>query len=257
LHDVLTQGTGITWVQLPSAGIESYASLIDMKRIWTCAKGIYARPVAEHALALALAGLHCLPPLAHASSWQKALCRDLSGSTVAIIGGGGITRALLDLMAPFDAAVIVIRRHPTEMPGAGRVLGVDRLDEVLGEADVVILALALTEQTEHIIAAPQFKAMKKDAWLINVGRGRLVDTEALVSALRASSIGGAALDVTDPEPLPEGHPLWSFDHCLITPHCANPPALERENYAHLVRDNVRRRIEGEPLAGVVDPALGY
>jgi phosphoglycerate dehydrogenase-like enzyme len=257
LPDVLKRSPAVTWVQLPSAGIESYASVIDTERVWTCAKGIYARQVAEHALALALAGLHCLPPLAHAHTWQKAVCRDLYGSSVALLGGGGITHRLLELMTPFGATVNVVRRHPQEMPGASRVVGVDTLDEVLGEADVVILALALTAETEHIIGASQLRAMKRDAWLVNVGRGKLVDTDALVDALRTGSIGGAALDVTDPEPLPDGHPLWDFDHCLITPHCANPPALERENFAELVRDNVRRRMAGEPLAGLIDPALGY
>lgn len=257
MPEVLTQGPGITWIQLPSAGIESYASLIDRDRTWTCAKRIYARPVAEHALTLALAGLHHLPQLARAHSWRKTVCRDLYGGTVVVVGGGGIARVLLDLVGPFDAAVNVVRRHPEEMPGARHVLGVERLDDALSEADVVILALALTPETERIIGASQLRAMKRDAWLVNVARGKLVDTEALVMALRAGWIGGAALDVTDPEPLPEGHPLWSFDHCIITPHCANPPPLEQRNYAQLIRDNVRRRIEGEPLVGLVDAELGY
>ena len=256
LH-VLEQGRGITWVQLPSAGIEAYTALIDDRHTWTCAKGIYARAVAEHALSLALAGLHQLPQLARRHAWQKTVCRDLAGSTAAILGGGGIARCLLDLMAPFDATAVVVRRHPEQMPGATQVLGMDALHDVLREADVVVLALALTAETERIIGAAQLQAMKSDAWLVNVGRGKLVDTDALVHALRDGSIGGAALDVTDPEPLPEGHPLWSFDNCIITPHCANPPPLERERFKELVRENVQRRIAGEPLVGLVDPTLGY
>jgi len=257
LSQVLEQGRGITWIQLPSAGIEGYSALIDERHIWTCAKGIYARAVAEHALALALAGLHRLPQLARAHTWQKTVCRDLSGSTVAILGGGGIARCLLDLIAPFDTTAIVVRRHPEPIPGANRVLGMDALHEVLGEADVVVLALALTAETERIIGAPQLQAMKSDAWLVNVGRGKLIDTDALVRVLRERNIGGAALDVTDPEPLPEGHPLWIFDNCIITPHCANPPPLERERFKELIRENVQRRIAGEPLKGLVDPKLGY
>jgi len=257
LIDVLEAGSTIAWIQLPSAGIESYTSVIDEDHTWTCAKGIYARPVAEHALALALAGLHRLPELARAYTWRKTVCRDLCDDRVTILGGGGITRALLPLLAPFGVTTTIIKRHPEDMPGATRVLGAERLDEALEDADVVILALPLTSETEGIIGAAQLRAMKNDGWLVNVGRGKLVDTDALVTALQEQWIGGAALDVTDPEPLPDDHPLWDLTNCIVTPHCANPPPLERENYARLIRDNVRRFFEGQPLEGLVDPKLGY
>ena len=257
LQEVLDQGPGISWVQLPSAGIEAYAGLVDDRRIWTCAKGIYAQPVAEHALALALAGLHHLPQLARARTWRRVLCRDLYGGSTTIIGGGGIARTLLDLLAPFHVSVTVVRRHPQDMLGASRVLGTNALHDALPQADIVILAPALTPETEGIIGAPELRLMKSDAWLVNVGRGKLVRTDDLVVALRDQWIGGAALDVTDPEPLPDDHPLWNLDNCLITPHCANPPPLADRRYAGLIRENVRRRIEGRPLAGLVDAALGY
>lgn len=257
LQPVLDRGPAITWVQLPSAGIESYADLIDDRWTWTCAKGIYAGAVAEHALALALAGLHRLPQLARAHDWKKTVCRDLSGGTVTILGGGGIARSLLDLLGPFYTTTIVVRHHPTPLPGAERVVGIEGLDDALRRADVVVLALPLTPETERIIGEPQLRVMRDDAWLVNVGRGKLVDTAALISALREGWIGGAALDVTDPEPLPPDSPLWDLDNCLITPHCANPPEHEREQYARLIRENVRRRLEGKPLEGLVDPRLGY
>jgi phosphoglycerate dehydrogenase-like enzyme len=257
LQEVLEEGPRISWVQLPSAGVEAYAGLIDGRRIWTCAKGIYAQPVAEHALALALAGLHHLPRLARARTWRRTLCRDLSGGSVTVIGGGGIASTLLDLLAPFHVAVTVVRRHPQDLPGASRVLGADALHDALPRADVVILAPALTPETEGMIGAPELRLMKSDAWLVNVGRGKLVRTDDLVEALRQRWIGGAALDVTDPEPLPDDHPLWNLDNCLITPHCANPPPLADRRYAELIRENVGRRIEGRPLAGLVDACLGY
>jgi len=257
LQEVLDQGPGISWVQLPSAGIEAYARLVDARRIWTCAKGIYSQPVAEHALALALAGLHHLPQLARARTWRRALCRDLYGGSVTVIGGGGIAGTLLDLLAPFHVSVTVVRRHPQDMSGASRVLGTDALHDALPQADVVILAPALTPETEGIIGAPELHLMKSDAWLVNVGRGKLVQTDELVVALRERWIGGAALDVTDPEPIPDDHPLWNLENCLITPHCANPPPLADQRYAELIRENVRRRIEGRPLAGLVDARLGY
>lgn len=257
LGEVLQEGPHITWVQLPSAGIETYRNFIDDGRTWTCAKGIYGVSVAEHALALALAGIHHLPQLARRRAWQRAPCRDLYGGSVTVVGAGGITRALLDFLAPFHATTTVVRRHVEGLPGAARVLPTDHLQEALKDADVVILALALTPETEGIIGEDELRAMQPNAWLVNVGRGKLVNTDALVTALREGWIGGAALDVTDPEPLPEGHALWDLDNCLITPHCANPPDLEHERYAALIRENVRRRAEGKPLEGLVDPSHGY
>jgi phosphoglycerate dehydrogenase-like enzyme len=263
LGAILDSAPGIRWVQLPSAGIERYAGLLADGREWTCAKGIYAAPVAEHALALALAGLHRFAYLARARSWQgidnrRGIdYRGLMGSAVTILGGGGIAQELVDLLAPFHAEVTVVRRHPVEMPGVARVVGTDRLLEALKGADVVVLALALTPETTHIIGRDELHAMKERAWLVNIGRGKLVQTDELVVALQEEWIGGAALDVTDPEPLPDGHPLWGLDNCLITPHCANPPSIERDQYSELIRDNVRRRIAGEPLRGTVDPELGY
>jgi phosphoglycerate dehydrogenase-like enzyme len=257
LADLLQGRDRISWVQLPSAGIERYVDLARDGRLWTCAKGIYAQPVAEHALALMLAGMHHLPQFARTSSWHRANYRDLEGSCVTIVGGGGIAEALIGLLQPFHVEITVVRRHPTEMPGVGHVCPPEELARALAGADVVVLALALTPDTAGTVGRPELERMRDTAWLVNVGRGALVDTDSLVRALRAGTIGGAALDVTDPEPLPDGHPLWSLDNCLITPHVANPPYVEHERYGELVRDNVRRRVAGEELRGKVDPELGY
>jgi phosphoglycerate dehydrogenase-like enzyme len=257
LAGLLRGRDGITWVQLPSAGIERYTGLLHDGRLWTCAKGIYAQPVAEHALALMLAGMHHLPQFARATTWQRANYRDLEGACVTIVGGGGIAEALIGLLRPFHVEITVVRRHPAEMSGVARVLPAEQLAQALPNADAVVLALALTPDTTGVIGRGELERMRTTAWLVNVGRGALVDTDALVDALREGTIGGAALDVTDPEPLPDGHPLWSLDNCLITPHVANPPYVEHERYAELVCDNVRRRIAGEELRGKVDPELGY
>nr|MBA2513735.1 hydroxyacid dehydrogenase [Solirubrobacterales bacterium] len=114
-----------------------------------------------------------------------------------------------------------------------------------------------TDGTRHLVSERELAAMREDAWLINVARGSLVDTNALVAALREHAIAGAALDVTDPEPLPDGHPLWDLPNALITPHLATPPDAERRHFAERVRENVRRFAAGEPLEGVVDPEGGY
>jgi phosphoglycerate dehydrogenase-like enzyme len=192
-----------------------------------------------------------------ARSWGEPAGTSLYDQPVTILGGGGITASLLGLLAPLRVTATVVRQHPDPVPGAARTVGQADLHEALAGAQVVFLALALTPSTEHIIGAPELAAMRPDAWLVNVARGGHVDTDALVAALTAGTIGGAALDVTDPEPLPDGHPLWDQERCIITPHTADTTEMIRPLLARRIRDNVARFAAGEPLLGLVDPALGY
>lgn len=251
--------TGARWVQLPNAGVEQMvdAGVLDPGRTWTCAKGAYAEPVAEHALMLALAGLRSLPVRIAARSWGQPAAVSLYDERVTILGGGGITAALLPLLAPFRVAATVVRRSAGPVPGAARTLPVERLGEALRDALVVFVALALTPQTRHIIGARELAAMRPGSWLVNVARGPHVDTGALIAALDQGRIGGAALDVTDPEPLPDGHPLWGRENCIITPHTADTPEMTDALLARRVRVNVARFAAGEPLDGLVDLAAGY
>jgi len=251
--------TSARWIQLSSAGIERIATagLLDPARTWTCAKGSYAEPVAEHALTLALAGLRSLPTRIRASTWGPPAGLSLYDQPVTILGGGGITRSLLALLAPFRVHATVVRRSADPVPGAARTLPESRLTEALSDARVVFLALALTPQTTGIIGAPELASMQSDAWLVNVARGRHVVTDALVSALAEGQIGGAALDVTDPEPLPDGHPLWTQDRCIITPHTADTDEMVLPALARRISDNVAAFAAGQPLEGLVDPAAGY
>jgi phosphoglycerate dehydrogenase-like enzyme len=257
LPDVLAAGRGVRWVQLPFAGIENYVHLLDGERTWTCGKGVYARPVAEHALALGLAGMRNLAGYARQERWSGPAGHNLIDARVTVLGGGEITRELIALLEPFGAEVTVVRRSPDPVPGAVRTVGQDRLHEALAASDLVILALALTDETVGIIDAEALAAMPAHSWLVNVARGRHVDTDALVDALARGSIGGAAIDVTDPEPLPEGHPLWSAPSCLITPHVGNTPEMGVPLLAARVRENVALFAAGRPLLGLVDVRLGY
>lgn len=259
LADALARSPGIGWVQLPFAGVEHAveSGLVGPERVWTCAKGAYAEPVAEHALALSLAGLRRLPERVHARRWGEQAGQSLFDETVVLVGGGGIARALLRLLEPFRARVCVVRRRVEPLPGADAVVGPGDLRAVVADALLVVLCLALTPQTTRIVDAAVLEAMRADAWLVNVARGAHVDTDALVAALEARRIGGAALDVTDPEPLPEGHPLWRLPNCIVTPHTADTPEMVRPLLARRIRDNVARFAAGEPLVGVVDPEHGY
>jgi phosphoglycerate dehydrogenase-like enzyme len=259
LRRVLATSPGVRWVQLPFAGVEAFApaGLFGDGRTWTSAKGSYAEPVAEHALTLALAGLRHLPERVTARSWGSPKGASLYDSDVTILGGGGITEKLLDQLAPFRVRATVVRRTTGAVPGAARTVSTDHLRETLPGALVVFLALALTPETTGIIAAAELAAMDERAWLVNVARGRHVVTDDLVAALRAGAIAGAALDVTDPEPLPDGHPLWDLPNAVITPHTADWPEIVNELLGRRITTNVRRFAAGEELEGLVDPVAGY
>jgi phosphoglycerate dehydrogenase-like enzyme len=257
LRSLLDDNPQVRWVQLPFAGIEPFVDSLDHDRLWTCGKGVYAEPVAEHALALALAGMRGIGHYARSTRWSGPIGRNLLGGRVTILGGGEITRSLVRLLRPWGAHLTVVRRHPRPMDGVADVVGQDELLPALERSDVIILALALTPETEHIIDAAALATIPDHAWLVNVARGQHVDTDALVDALRDGTLGGAALDVTDPEPLPDDHPLWSLPNVIVTPHVGNTPEMGRVLLAARVRDNVRRFAEGRPLLGPVDVELGY
>jgi phosphoglycerate dehydrogenase-like enzyme len=245
------------WVQLPWAGVEPYLPMLTPDRLWTCGKGVYAEATGEHALALALALLRELPRRVRAGHWEPRSGVSLFDRRVTIVGGGGIGEVLLSLLAPFRCDVTVVRRRVQQMDGATAVVGPERLHDALATADVVFLSLPLTADTLGIIGRAELDRMRPEAVLVNVARGGHVVTDDLVAALRAGTIAGAALDVTDPEPLPDDHPLWHEPRCLITPHTANTVEMVEASIIERVRENVRRFGAGEPLLGVVDLDLGY
>jgi phosphoglycerate dehydrogenase-like enzyme len=259
LRAALERAPGTRWVQLPMAGVERImaSGVVDHSRTWTCAKGAYAEPVAEHALMLGLAGLRVLRRRVEARTWGAPAGVSLYDAPVTIIGGGGIAERLVELLAPLRARVTVVRRRPEPFQGAVATLPTSRLHEGLCDAALVVLALALTPQTDGIMGAAEFAAMRPDAWLVNVARGAHVDTDALVRALADGTIGGAALDVTRPEPLPDGHPLWAAQNCIVTPHTADTPEMVSRLLAARISVNVARFAAGAPLLGLIDPAAGY
>ncbi len=259
LGALLDRHPRIEWIQLPWAGIEPFVGVVraHADRTWTCGKGVYADPVAEHAVALALAGLRHVGAYAAATTWGGQAGTNLIGARVVILGGGGITESLLRLLEPFGCDVTVVRRLPSPMDGATRVVGPGQLDDALVGAQLVVLALALTPETTGILDRRRLELLAPDGWVVNVARGRHVVTDDLVAVLAEERIGGAALDVTDPEPLPDGHPLWAEPRCIITPHTGNTYEMAIPLLAERVRENVRRWIAGEALLGPVDPDAGY
>jgi phosphoglycerate dehydrogenase-like enzyme len=261
LEDVLAEHPSIRWVQLPWAGVDAFSSTLRSAArpglAWTSAKGAYSEPVAEHALALTLALLRSLPERVRAESWGEKRAATLHRARVVVVGAGGIAQELLRLLAVFDAHVTVVRRSAAPVPGAERTVTTDRLAEVVADADVLVLAAAATNGTRRLVDAELLSRMPEHAVLVNIARGALIETDALVTALAEGRLAGAALDVTDPEPLPDGHPLWTEPRCLITPHTADTPEMTAPLLAERVRANVAAFAAGEELLGSVDPEAGY
>ena len=247
----------LEWVQLPFAGIESFLPMLDDKRLWTCGKGVYSQPVAEHVLGSILALKRGLVHYARTKGWSKPIGSNLFGAHVLILGGGGIAKNLLPLLSPFGCMTTVVRRSSEKFSEADRTIDMNDLADVLPTADVVVLALALTPETTGVVDATFFDLLPDTAILVNVARGKHVVTSDLVYALQSGQISGAVLDVTDPEPLADDHVLWSIKNCLITPHTGNTPEMGLDLLAGRVEENVRNYIAGKPLNGIVDLQLGY
>ena len=267
LSDIVQRHPGIEWVQLPWAGVDAFSELLsDLARrdeadrpVVTSAKGAYSEPVAEHALTLVQSCLRQIPQKARAGVWQEARTGlSLFGRNVVIVGAGGISHALIDLLAPFRTTISVVRRDASvAVEGASQTVAPDGLLELLPRADVVVLAAASTRDTAQIIGASELGAMPRHAVLVNIARGALVDTAALVDALDSGEIASAGLDVTDPEPLPNDHPLFSRHQCVITSHSADTPEMTAPLLASRISHNVAAFVGGTRLRGVVSPSLGY
>ena len=257
LEQLLKENDHLEWVQVPFAGIENFVPIIDDSRTWTCGKGVYSEPVAEHVVSLALAGMRNIAQYARAHEWTGPVGRNLLGANVTIVGGGGITESLIRLLTAFHCRITVVRRTVEHIEGADIVVGTENLVDALVGADLVVLALSLTPETKGLIARPELEIMEPHAWLINVARGGHIVTDDLVWALENNVIGGAALDVTDPEPLPAEHPLWTMPNCIITPHVGNTPEMAIPLLSARITENVTRYLAGEPLIGLVDVRHGY
>ena len=257
LANLLAENPQLEWVQLPFAGVDAFASVLQNPVVFTSAKGAYREPVAEHALALCLALARKLPERVVAKSWGKKFAVSLYDSHVLIVGGGGIAEELVSLLAPFKCRVTVVRKHTADIEGATETVAFERLDEFLPQVDFVVLAAALTSETLYLFDARRFSLMKPSAYLVNVARGKMIDSGALMDALRNETIAGAAVDVTDPEPVPDGHALWTTPNLLITPHTADTNAQVVRLFSQRIDANVRAWLTGSDWVGRVDPQLGY
>lgn len=252
------------WVGLVTAGIENWVAsgVMDDARTWTCARGVYADGVAEHGVALILADARRLPTYARAREWRRHQGERLRGSTVAVLGAGAIGRRLASLLAPTGARLVAVTRRGLAVDGFAKTWPAGELTTAIRGARYLVLTAPLTPATERVVDGPVLDALGPQATLVNLSRGRLVDTAALVERLCDGRLTSALLDVTEPEPLPAGHPLWTLENVLVTPHVANPNAGDPwdshlgELLDHLAA-NVRAFAAGRPLDGTIDLDAGY
>ncbi|MEH3154217.1 MAG: D-isomer specific 2-hydroxyacid dehydrogenase family protein [Gordonia paraffinivorans] len=255
-EDFPTLPDSVRWVALKLAGIEAFidAGIVDDQRVWTNAAGFYAENVAEHALALLLAGLRRIPDSVR-NGWDKdaidTAVRSLHGSTVGIVGAGGIARSLIPRLRACGAQVVAVNRSGRPVDGAIRTLPADRIAEVWGQVDHVVIAAPSTSETRHMVDARALEALPGHAWVVNVARGTLVDQDALLEAVRSGAIAGAALDVTDPEPPEPDDPILHDPRIIVTPHVANPSSGLTRTLAPWVAENLRRFRAGEDLLSTV------
>jgi cyclase len=255
--EVLKAGTNLRWIQVGSAGVDKdlFPELVDSKVVLTNTQRVAGPPAADQAFALLLALTRQLRPAGPKPAGRLA---ELQGKTMLVVGLGGAGTQISRRAHAFGMRVRALDPRDVERPAF--VFSLDkpgRLMDLLPQADVVVLACPLTGETRGLMGAKQFRAMKKTAHVINVARGGLIQTPALAEALAGKAIAGAGLDVTDPEPLPDGHPLWASPRALITPHVANPPTAQLHELAERVRENVARFAAGEPLIAPIEQERGY
>jgi phosphoglycerate dehydrogenase-like enzyme len=254
----LMKGESLRWVQSGSAGVESPAFYALLKRgiRLTNAAGVHAEPIAQYVIMQMLNRIkrtraHFELQAAH--RWESIGGGELTGLTVGIVGFGGIGRAVARLAKAFGMRVVGSKRTRVEDPALDLLYSPEQLGALLAESDFVVLAAPLSEQTREMIGATALEQMKPKALLINVARGGLVDEEALAEALRRKRIGGAVLDVTATEPLPETSPLWDLPNCVITPHDSAFSPLSLERTLELFLDNLSRFQRGEPFLNEIRP----
>jgi phosphoglycerate dehydrogenase-like enzyme len=263
LRSVWDAAASLRWIQTASAGVDRllFPGLVGSDVVVTNARGVFDEPIAEWVLAAILAFSTELANSVRdtvAHRWEHRTTERVEGKRLLVVGPGPIGRAAGRLARGVGMSVEAVgtRVRDAEEPFA-RISGPESFSEALGRADYVLDAMPLTKETRHAFDAGAFAAMKPSSRFLNVGRGGTVDTDALVAALREGRIAGAALDVFEEEPLPEGHPLWSLPNVVVSPHMAGDVADWEERVVEVFLDNLSRFAEGRPLRNVIDKERGF
>lgn len=252
----------LRWVQALTAGVEGWLALPDLPPdlTLTCARGTHRESMAENIFG---AMFHLTKPYAaivqdqKQSRWVRRVCTPLAGQTLGILGLGAIGQQVAQIGKTLGMRVIGTKRRAESLSDVDAVLPPERTDEVLAQSDFVLLLLPATPETENFMNARRLSCMKPTAWLLNFGRGHLIDDAALIGAVQAKTIAGAVLDVFRQEPLPSGHPFWQTDGIIVLPHIGGGHPQRDRTVAKLFAGNLQRFLDGQPLKEVVDRSAGY
>ena len=252
----------LRWAQAMTAGVEGWLALPDLPKALplTCARGTHEESMPENILG---AIFHVAKPYSAAvenqkrGKWVQTVAQPLTGKTLGILGLGAIGQRVARVAAALGMRVIGTRRRPEPMADVAEVLPAERTPEVLARSDFVLLLLPATPETEGIMNAERLAMMKPGAWLLNFGRGQLVNDDDLVAAVKTRKIAGAVLDVFRQEPLPETHAFWSTEAIIVLPHIGGPHPQRDRFVARLFAENLGRFLDGKPLKELVDRKAGY
>lgn len=265
--DMLKRARRLRWIHAGGAGVDSYdlAAIAERGVTMTNSSGVAAPNIAEHIMAMMLALARRIPALVQsqdAREWRDHVTHrevsELLGSTLLIVGVGDIGQELATRAAAFGMEVLGVRRRSgAGLPGFSRVVGNDEFPNIVGNADHVVVTVPETADTRGMFDVDLISKMKPGAMLYNVGRGPVIDSQALIEALTSGHLGGAGLDVTDPEPLPADSPLWAMENVLITSHTSGSTPRYWQRLLPLVAENIRRIQAGQLPRNVVDLSAGY
>ena len=267
-RDLLPRAHNLRWLQQWGAGADwllRYPEVIELDFVLTNASGVHTIPISEHILAFLLAfgrGFHHAVRAQVRREWfsyeQQTGIFELVGKTMVLVGVGAIGGRTAELATALGMRVLGVRRDPTVgAPGVEAMYGPDQLLDLLPEADFLVLTIPLTHETQGMIGERELRAMKPTAYIINIGRGGIIQEDVLVRALQEGWIAGAGLDVFETEPLPEDSPLWGMDNVIVTGHYAGANPYYTERAMAIFLDNLVRYRAGEPLRNVVDKRIGY
>lgn len=252
----------LRWAQALTAGVEGWFALPDLPAnlMLTCARGTHRESMPENILG---ALFYVAKPYAAAlenqkhRQWVPKMAQPLNGKTLGILGLGAIGQEVARLASALGMRVIGTRRRPEPMADVAEVLPPERTPEVLAQSDFLLLLLPATPQTDNFINAQRLAMMKPGAWLLNFGRGHLINDADLIAAVTNKQIAGAVLDVFRQEPLPAEHPFWGTEGILVLPHIGGPHPQRDKIVARLFVENLGRFLDGKPLKEVVDRTAGY